>query len=67
MDSHEHIAKAEQLLEDAPVGENTADARERMYQLAQAHALIAIAIALNYSGPGYNITEATLAAGGMQP
>jgi hypothetical protein len=66
MDSHEHIAKAEQLLEDAPV-ENTADARMRMYQLAQVHALIAIAMALNYSGPSYNITEATLAAGGMQP
>lgn len=42
-------------------------AREDFRTAAQTFALLAIVDRIGYSGPGYNLVQAVVAAGGMQP
>lgn len=42
-------------------------AREDFRAAAQTFALLALVDRIGYSGPGYNLVQAVVAAGGMQP
>jgi hypothetical protein len=64
MDAHEHINAAEKTLENA--SGMPADVRERMYQLAQTHALIAIAQSLRESAYGDGLADTIRRVGEMR-